>query len=63
MMNTGSAVNNLPVTAARRLGADYVIGVDLFLSPLRAQRNPPNTVLWAVKNYAGQAGACRGRTV
>lgn len=52
----GGAANNLPAMTARQLGADYVIGVDLFLSPLRAQRNPLGAALWAVENFVRRSG-------
>jgi len=52
----GGVANNLPVAAVRNLGADYVIGVDLFLSPLRAQRSPLSAVFWAVENFVRRSG-------
>lgn len=52
----GGAANNLPAMAARQLGADYVIGVDLFLSQPRAQRNPLGAALWAVENFVRRSG-------
>ena len=40
----GGIINNLPVAAARDLGAEYVIAVDLS-SPMAGERQPPNTML------------------
>ncbi|UCC76288.1 MAG: patatin-like phospholipase family protein, partial [Anaerolineales bacterium] len=40
----GGIINNLPVAAARELGAEYVIAVDLY-SPMAAARQAPSTLL------------------
>jgi NTE family protein len=40
----GGLINNLPVSAAREMGADYVIAVDLS-SPSSVQREPPGSLL------------------
>jgi len=40
----GGLINNLPVSAVREMGAEYVIAVDLY-APLRADRKPPATML------------------
>ncbi|MBM4429668.1 MAG: patatin-like phospholipase family protein [Chloroflexi bacterium] len=40
----GGLINNLPVSAVREMGAEYVIAVDL-LAPLVANRGPPKTML------------------
>jgi NTE family protein len=40
----GGLINNLPVAAARKMGAEYVIAVDLS-APLLAPRKPPANLL------------------
>jgi len=40
----GGLINNLPVSAVREMGAEYVIAVDLS-APLVANRRPPKTML------------------
>jgi len=40
----GGLINNLPVSAAQELGAEYVIAVDLS-APLLGPRKPPTTLL------------------
>jgi NTE family protein len=40
----GGVINNLPVSAVREMGAEYVIAVDLS-SPPAADRKPPTTLL------------------
>jgi NTE family protein len=38
----GGAINNLPVAVVRRLGAEYVIGVDLLPFPNQSHKEPGN---------------------
>lgn len=52
----GGASNNLPVAAARALGAEVVVGVDLFCSPPAARRGPMGYALWALENFVRRSG-------
>ncbi len=53
----GGVSNNLPVSAARELGADYVIGVDPFvLSPLRRGLGPFGIGFAAIEILVQHAG-------
>lgn len=52
----GGASNNLPVSLVRALGADYVIGVDLFAPVLRRRWGPFGFGFAAVETLIRQAG-------
>jgi NTE family protein len=51
----GGVVNNLPVSVTRRMGADYVIAVDVFPHGV-ASSAPRNLVEIALLNYRNLAG-------
>lgn len=57
----GGVSNNLPVRAVRALGAEYVIGVDLF-RPAMLGFGPLRWGLWSLQNLVrrsgGELGAC-----
>jgi NTE family protein len=57
----GGVSNNLPVRAVRALGAEYVIGVDLF-RPAMLGVGPLRWGLWTIQNLVrrsgGELGAC-----
>lgn len=57
----GGVSNNLPVRAVRALGAEYVIGVDLF-RPSMLGTGPLRWGLWSIQNLVrrsgGELGAC-----
>lgn len=52
----GGASNNLPVAAARALGAEYVIGVDLFRPGARPRLGPLTVGLAVLENYVRRSG-------
>jgi NTE family protein len=52
----GGSSNNLPAKAARALGADYVIGVDLFRPHIRRGLGPLAYGLAAVENFVRRSG-------
>lgn len=52
----GGATNNLPVAAARRLGAEVVIGVDLFNSSRLPALGPLGPGLGVLENYVRRSG-------
>jgi len=52
----GFAADNLPVAAARALGADYVIGVDICQPKLRRRWGPLGVGFAALENMARRAG-------
>jgi NTE family protein len=56
LLADGGASNNLPVRAARALGADYVIGVDLFQPGRWPLLGPLGGALWALENLVRRSG-------
>lgn len=52
----GGVTDNLPVDAARALGADYVIGVDLFVPSFGGKWGPLGIGLAAMENLIRRAG-------
>ncbi len=56
----GGASANMPVTAARKLGADYVIGVDLFAHKIRRGWGPFGFGFAAIETLIRNSGG--GRT-
>ena len=52
----GGISDNLPDFAARMLGADYVIGVDVFAPEFRTFLGPAGALLAAVKRFVQHAG-------
>jgi NTE family protein len=52
----GGIVDNLPVTAAREMGADYVIGIDVFEPNYRSEGGPLAQGLMAVETLIRHAG-------
>ena len=52
----GGITNNVPVSLARQLGADYVIGVDIFEPTLKWPYGPLGHGLAAIEIMVGQAG-------
>lgn len=52
----GGVTNNLPAEAARSLGADVVVGVDLFGPGAVAARGPLPTGLAVVENFVRRSG-------
>jgi NTE family protein len=51
----GGVSNNLPVSAVRAMGAEYVIGVDLF-RPSKLGFGPLRWGLWAIQNLVRRSG-------
>lgn len=60
MLIDGGVVDNLPVTTARALGADYVIGVDVCSPPHRRRGGPLGIAFSAVETLARRAGGGLG---
>jgi NTE family protein len=52
----GGIVDNLPVTAARKMGADYVIGVDVFEPNYRPEGGPLAQGIMAIETLIRHAG-------
>jgi len=52
----GGASNNLPVAAARELGADFVIGVDMFRPDFERGLGPVGIGLGALENLVRRSG-------
>lgn len=52
----GGISNNLPVAAARALGADFVIGVDLFRPTFKRPLGPLGFGLGAIENMVRRSG-------
>lgn len=52
----GGLVDNLPVTAARELGADYVIGIDVFEHNYRRDGGPLAQGVMAIETLIRNAG-------
>lgn len=52
----GGVSNNLPVTALRDMGADYVIGVDLFVPTIRRKLGPFGFGLAAIETMVRRSG-------
>lgn len=52
----GGVTDNVPGDVARMLGADYVIGVDVFMPTLRPQFGPLNRGLAAIETLVRHAG-------
>ena len=57
----GGIVDNLPVDAARELGADYVIGVDVFEPHYRRKRGPLGKGLTVLETLVRNTGGGVGR--
>jgi NTE family protein len=55
----GGVSANIPVAAARQLGADYVIGVDLFPHHIRRGLGPLGMGMAAIESLVRNAGAGR----
>lgn len=56
LLGDGGVVDNLPVAAARTLGADFVIAVDLFHSSFRPRWGPLGLGFAAVETLVRRAG-------
>jgi NTE family protein len=56
LLGDGGISNNLPVDAARALGADYVVGVDLFRPHLRRGLGPLGFAALALENFIRRSG-------
>jgi len=56
LLGDGGVSNNLPVEAARGLGADFVIGVDLFRPTIRRRWGPLGYGAAALENYVRRSG-------
>jgi NTE family protein len=56
LLGDGGISNNLPARLARQMGADYVIGVDLFAPGLRLRLGPLGRLLFAVENLVRRSG-------
>ena len=52
----GSLVNTVPVSVLREMGADYVIGVDIFSSSLRSHWGPFGMAITAIEILVRGAG-------
>ncbi len=55
-LGDGGVSNNLPVSAARALGADYVIGVDLFVPTIRRKWGPFGFGFAAIETLVRRSG-------
>ncbi|MFQ5578460.1 MAG: patatin-like phospholipase family protein [Anaerolineae bacterium] len=56
LLGDGGVSNNLPVSAVRELGADYVIGVDLFIPVVRRRLGPFGFGLAAIETLVRRSG-------
>jgi NTE family protein len=56
LLSDGGISDNLPDFAARMLGADYVIGVDVFAPAFRTYLGPVGALLAAVETLVQHAG-------
>lgn len=56
LLGDGGVADNLPVAAVRSLGADYVIGVDLFEPAFKRRLGPLGPGLAAMETLIRQAG-------
>lgn len=56
LLADGGVVNNLPVSAVRELGADYVIGIDIFEPSYTRQWGPLGLGLTAIEMLISRAG-------
>lgn len=61
LLADGGVVDNLPVDAAQALGADFVIGVDVFEPHYRRSRGPLGKGLTAIETLVRNAGGGVGR--
>lgn len=61
LLGDGGVVDNLPVDAARDLGADFVIGVDVFEPDYRRARGPLGKGLTALETLVRNSGGGVGR--
>jgi NTE family protein len=61
LLGDGGVVDNLPVDAARDLGADFVIGVDVFEPYYRRARGPFGKGLTALETLVRNSGGWVGR--
>jgi NTE family protein len=56
LLGDGSLVNTVPVSVLREMGADYVIGVDIFSSALRSRLGPFGLGMTAIEILVRGAG-------
>ena len=56
LLGDGGVSNNLPVSLAKELGADYIIGVDLFVPTTRRPLGPLRFGLAALETLVRQSG-------
>jgi NTE family protein len=56
MLVDGGVTDNIPADVARLLGADYVIGVDIFTPALRRRLGPLGQGLAAIETLVRHAG-------
>ncbi len=56
LLGDGGISNNLPARLAREMGADYVIGVDLFAPGVRPRLGPLGGLMFAVENMVRRSG-------
>lgn len=61
LLGDGGVVDNLPVDAARELGADFVIGVDVFEPFYSRARGPLGKGLTAIETLVRNSGGGVGR--
>lgn len=57
LLGDGGIVNNLPASAARALGAEYVIGVDIFEPAFKRGGGPLGLLLTSLELLVSRAGA------
>jgi NTE family protein len=56
LLGDGGIIDNVPVTAARELGADFVIGVDIFEASYTPRYGPLGAGLMAIETMVRNAG-------
>jgi NTE family protein len=56
ILGDGSLVDTVPVNVARKMGAEYVIGVDVFTSALRPRWGPAGMAFTALEILVERAG-------
>jgi len=56
LLADGSLVDTLPVAVLREMGADYVIGVDIFSSSIRSHWGPFGMAMTAIEILVRGAG-------